>query len=178
MNPAQLSRELREGQSADLTRRRWIVGLSLLGALMAQAVSLYQTGALKRLPDLPLPIFDSEKVDASTYAYKRLETPDGLLMLITYGVTAALAGAGGMRRAQTRPWLPILMGAKIAYDVALGLVLAREEWAENKALCMYCMIATAASAASLPLAMPEVMRAAGALPNGDPVQRIRETLDV
>jgi uncharacterized membrane protein len=159
-------------------RRRWIVGLSMVGAFMAQLVSLYQVGVLKHLPDLPLPFLNSSKVDASTYAYKRYETPDGLLMLITYGVTAALAAAGGERRAQSRPWLPILMGAKISYDVALGAVLAREEWTENKALCMYCMIATLASAASLPLAAPELLRAAGALPHGDPVERIRETLNV
>lgn len=34
MNPAQLSYELRKGKSPDLTRRRWIIGLSLLGTAM------------------------------------------------------------------------------------------------------------------------------------------------
>lgn len=174
MNPRQLSRELREGRSPDLTRRRWIIGLSMVGALAAQVVSLYQTGIVKRLPDPPVPIFDSSKVDASSYAYKRFESPDGPIMLVTYAVTAWLAAAGGERRARTKPWLPILMGAKIAYDVATALVLGREEWAENKALCFYCQMATAASIASLVLALPEMAQAAKQLPGGDPVERIRE----
>lgn len=42
MNPTQLSRELREGQSPELTNRRWIIGLSLLGAAAGQVVTLYQ----------------------------------------------------------------------------------------------------------------------------------------
>lgn len=41
MEPKQLSLELRKGKSPDLTRRRLIVGLSMLGATMAEAVSMY-----------------------------------------------------------------------------------------------------------------------------------------
>lgn len=51
MNPRQLSQELRLGTSADLNRRRWIIGLSTVGAVMAQLVSLYQTGIIRHLPD-------------------------------------------------------------------------------------------------------------------------------
>lgn len=174
MNPRQLSRELRKGQSPHLQRRRWIIGLSMVGAVAAQIVSLYQTGIIKKLPDPPLPIFDSDKVDASTYAYKRFQSPDGPIMLVNYGITAWLAAAGGERRARTMPWLPIVMGAKIAGDVVTALKLAGEEWAENKALCAYCQAATAASIASLILALPEMISAARQLPNGDPVERIRE----
>ena len=68
MHPSQLSRELREGQSPDLTRRRWVVGLSLLSAAMGQVVALYQMGIVKRLPSAPGPLgdlFDATKVDAS-----------------------------------------------------------------------------------------------------------------
>jgi uncharacterized membrane protein len=56
------------------------------------------------------------------------------------------------------------MGAKIAY----------EEWDENKALCAYCQAATAASVASLAIAMPELLRAARQLPDGDAVERMGE----
>lgn len=178
MNPRRLSKELREGQSPELTNRRWILGLNLVGITMAQIVSAYQTGLIKRLPDLPLPILDSDKVDASAYAYKRFDTPDGLFMIVTYGITACLVGAGGMQRHRTRPWLPILMGAKILGDVLSGVVLAREEWAENKKLCMYCQIATFASVASLFLAIPEVRAALQALPKGDPVERIKDHMGV
>ena len=98
MNPTQLSEELRLGDSPDLNRRRWIIGLSMVGTVAGQLVSLFQTGILKKLPDPPIDIFDSSKVDASDYAYKRLDTPDALIMLTNYSVTAWLAGAGGQDR--------------------------------------------------------------------------------
>ena len=78
MNPTQLSHELRKARTPDLKRRRWIVGLSLLGAAMGQVVSLYQMGIVKRLPDPPRGPFNATKVDASDYAYSRFRSPDGL----------------------------------------------------------------------------------------------------
>lgn len=163
MDPTQLSRELREAQNPDLTRRRWLVGLSLLGVAMGQIVSLYQMGILKNLPDPPVGPFDSARVDASEYAYKRLQTPDALIMVVTYGLTAWLAGAGGKDRATATPLLPVVMGLKIVTDAATSLELGREEWNDNKALCVYCQVATVASLASLVIAYPETRRALGHL---------------
>jgi mannose/fructose/N-acetylgalactosamine-specific phosphotransferase system component IID len=159
MNPRQLSEELRKGESADLTRRRWIIGLSMVGSVMAQLVSMYQTGIIRRLPDPPLPLFDSSRVDASDYAYKRFRTPDGFMMLTNYGVTAGLAAAGDKDRAQQSLFLPIAMGLKVVGDSATALELAREEWKENRAFCAYCQVATLCSLASVALAVPEVLSA-------------------
>lgn len=165
MNPTQLSRELREGQSPDLTRRRWVVGLSLVGAAMGQFIGLYQMGIIKKLPD-PDPsgalgkVFDATKVDASDYAYKRANTPDAFLMLGTYAVTAGLAAAGGEQRAHTNPSLPLAMAAKVLYDVSTNLRLAREEWQENKRFCQYCQLASLVSLASAALVLPEAVTAA------------------
>ncbi|WP_019587112.1 vitamin K epoxide reductase family protein [Deinococcus apachensis] len=159
MDPTQLSRELREARTPDLHRRRWIIGLSLLGAAMGQIVTLYQTGIIRRLPDPPLRIFDSSRVDASDYGYKRLNTPDAVMMVVSYGATAWLAAAGGKDRASNLPLLPVMMGLKILGDAATAVELGREEWRENKALCAYCQVATIASLASLPLAFPEMRRA-------------------
>ena len=166
MDPTRLSRELRTGRSPDLARRRWIVGLSLFGAAVGGLVGAYQMGMVRRLPDPPVGPFDSERVDASDYAYRRMDTPDGLLMLGTYAVTAALAGAGGERRAEEAPHLPLLMAGKAAYDVATAAKLAREEWGDNRALCAYCQAATAASLAAAALALPEAARAARHLAGG------------
>ena len=159
MKPSQLSRELREGQAPELRARRKIIALSLVGTLMAQIVSLYQVGLVKHLPDPPLDIFDSDKVDASDYAYKRFLTADGFLMLMSYATTAWLAGTGGEKRGEERPYLSLLMGAKILLDLVSAAELAREEWNDNKKLCPYCQTATLASVASLVLAWPEVKRA-------------------
>ena len=51
MNPKRLSYQLRKETSDDLARRRWVLGLSLVGAAAGGAVSLYQMGILKKLPD-------------------------------------------------------------------------------------------------------------------------------
>lgn len=159
MEPRQLSQELRLGEGDDLARRRWIVGLSVLGSAIGGVVGLYQTGIIRRLPDPPSDLFDSERVDASDYAYSRLNMPDAFLMMGTYAVTGALAGAGGKDRARDQPWLPIALAMKTAYDVYVNLKLAREEWQENGALCAYCQTATLASIASAALAVPEAARA-------------------
>jgi len=162
MDPTRLSHELRNGRSDDLTRRRWIIGLSLFNAAIGGVVGAYQTGIIKHLPDPPGP-FDSDRVDASDYGYKRLNTPDGLLMTITFAVTAALAASGGRDRAEDNPAVPIALAAKSLYDVATAFKLAAEEWEGNKALCAYCQVATVASVIAAGLALPEASRAGRAL---------------
>ena len=167
--PAQLSRELREGDAPDLKRRRAGVALSFGGIFIGAVVGAYQMGLLKRLPDvLPGKLFDAEKVDASDYAYKRMQTPDAMLMIVTYGVTAALTAAGGEDRAEDNPALPIAAAAKAAYDLATALKLAQEEWQDNHALCSWCQVATLLSIGTLALALPEALRATrGALGSGN-----------
>ncbi|HEX8237682.1 MAG TPA: vitamin K epoxide reductase family protein [Abditibacteriaceae bacterium] len=163
MTPRELSEELRNDSSPDLQRRRWVIGLSLVGTAMAQIVSLYQTGIVRRLPDPPWAIFDSTKVDASDYAYKRLQTPDAFMMLASYAVTAWLAGAGGKNRAMQTPLLPVALGLKTVLDTVTAVELGREEWKENKALCAYCQVATICSVISVALTAPEAVRAAKSL---------------
>jgi uncharacterized membrane protein len=158
-SPARLSYELRKGRTDDLQRRRWLVGLSFVGVGAGMIVSLYQMGIVRRLPDLPLRSFNATKVDKSNYAYKRLQTPDALLMIASYAVTAILAGAGGKDRARDNPALPIAMAAKALYDLGIALKLGQEEWRENHALCGYCQAATVASLVSVGIAMPEAWKA-------------------
>lgn len=162
--PSQLSHELREEQSPDLTRRRWGIGLSLVGAAIGGVVAAYQTGIIKRLPDiLPGRIWDAEKVDASDYAYRRLQTPDAAMMLSTYALTAGLIAAGGKDRAEQAPALPIAAALKALFDFVTCVKLGRDEWAENKALCSWCQVATAISAVTVALTLPEAVRASKAL---------------
>lgn len=165
--PRELSTELRTGTSPDLARRRWGIGLSFAGAAIGTVVSLYQTGILKRLPDiLPGKIFDAEKVDASDYAYKRLQSPDGPLMVMTYAGTAALFAAGGAERATRQPGIPLAAAGKALYDLGTCLKLAQEEWAENRKLCSWCQVATAISAVTAALSLPEAIRAGRTLLSG------------
>jgi hypothetical protein len=157
--PAELSRQLRLGQSPDLTRRRWIIGLSFVTAVAGQVVTLYQTGIIHHLPDPPLAVFDSDKVDASDYGYKRLQMPDAPAMIVTAGITAMLASAGGQERASQQPWLPVALLGKTLVDLVTNVQLGREEWKENKKLCFYCQASTVAATVAAVLALPEGIKA-------------------
>mgnify|MGYP000589601338 CR=1 FL=1 len=160
MEPKQLSQELRQGKNPHMSRRRAIIGLSMLGGSMGQIVTLYQTGIVGHLPDPPgQQLFDADRVDASNYAYSRFNSPDGPIMVLNYALTAWLAAAGGLDRARRNPLLPIAMGIKILTDGIVSAELAREEWSENKAFCEYCQVATVCSFASLVLAVPEMVTA-------------------
>ena len=68
--------ELQQKKTEGLKRRRKIIGLSLLGMGAMAAVTLFQTGILKHLPDPPIDGFDSDKVNSSDTAYA-LGVPDG-----------------------------------------------------------------------------------------------------
>lgn len=159
LSPTELSRQLRLGQNADLTRRRWIIGLSLVTVAAGQIVTLYQTGVISHLPDPPLAVFDSDKVDASDYAYKRLQMPDAPAMIVTGGITALLASAGGQERAQQLPWLPVALLGKTLIDLVTNVQLGREEWQTNKKLCFYCQTSTVAATVAAVLAVPEALKA-------------------
>lgn len=160
LSPTRLSLELRRGTSQDLKLRRIGIALSFAGAAIGAIVGAYQTGLIRRLPDiLPGKVWDAEKVDASDYAYENLQMPDGPQMLINYGITAALLAAGGKDRARQNPALPVATLAKTVFDLALAGVLAKKEWQQNKALCSWCQVATALSAVSIALALPEALKA-------------------
>lgn len=163
--PRELSHQLRKESDPHLQRRRWIVGLSALAGAGANVVGLYQMGILPRIPDFPSDLFDATRVDAGDYAYKRLQTPDALLMGASIAVTAILAGAGRRDRARTDPLLPIALTAKTVADAAVAIKLGREEWNEHRALCGYCQTATVISLVSIALALPEALEAIGNMRN-------------
>lgn len=160
LSPTRLSQELRLGDGQDLKLRRIGIALSFAGAAIGAIVGAYQTGVIRRLPDiLPGKVWNAEKVDASDYAYGNLQMPDGPQMLISYGITAALMAAGGKDRARQAPALPVAALAKAVFDLALAGVLAKKEWRDNKALCSWCQVATAISAVTVALALPEAVKA-------------------
>lgn len=163
LSPNQLSAELRTASSPALRRRRWMLGLQLVGVAAGSVVGLYQMGILKRLRDFPSRHFDATRVDASEYGYKFLQTPDALFMIAQYAATAILVGAGGKDRAREAPALPLALTGKIAVDVLTNLFLAKEEWKYNQALCGYCQTATVASLTSLLLSLPEAREALEAM---------------
>lgn len=154
-----VSADLRRGSDAHVRRRRHQTALMLGASAAMGVVSAFQTGLLRHLPDPPLPGFNSDKVDASGEAYETLKTPDAALALANYGATLALIGMGSGDRARDRPLVPLLAAAKLAADGAGAAVLTAEQLSKHRALCFYCLVASAATWAALPLALPEARAA-------------------
>ena len=157
-DPAELSWQLRHLRTAELSRRRKIVGLCLLASGAMGVIALYQTGIIRRLPDPPIPGIDSNRVNAAPEAYAKLRAPDALLGLGSYAVTATLAAAGGAGRARRRSWLPVALGIKALADSGQAAKLTWDQWAKHKAFCIYCLAAAAATFLSLPLALKDAQR--------------------
>jgi uncharacterized membrane protein len=160
---AELSRELRTDNSADLRRRRGVFGLSLAAAGSMGFIALYQLGLIRHLPDPPLPLMNADRVDGSAEAYARLRMPDAVLGFGSYAATMALAAMGGPRRAREAPWIPLALAAKVAFDAANAGKLSVDQWTKHRAFCFWCLLAAAATFATVPLAVGEAVEAARAL---------------
>lgn len=159
MKPEELSRELRLGSGRFLQMRRKTLGLSLLAAGAMAPISLYQMGILGHLPEPPLPRLNADAVDAAPEAYEILATPDAVLGLVSFGVTAWLAAAGGADRLESKRWIPLALAGKVAIDAANGLRLSIDQWTKHREFCSWCLLAAGASWATLPFVVPEARAA-------------------
>jgi uncharacterized membrane protein len=159
MTPGELSRELRQGSGAFLGQRRAVVGLSLTTMAALGVIVLYQVGIIAHVPEPNLPGFDADKVNGSDQAYELLATPDGILGLGSYTATMALAAMGGQNRAEEQPWIPLALAAKVLVDAAQSTRLTIDQVTKQRALCLWCLVTTAATYATVPLAIPEARAA-------------------
>lgn len=159
LSPEELSGDLREGSGAFLKHRRGIVSLSFFSAGVMGGIALFQMGVIKKIPEPQWPKFNAEKVNGSAEAYSHLATPDALLGLVNYGITACLAGAGAQHRWKTHRWIPLGMAGKTLMDAALAGTLTVDQWTKHRAFCFWCLLTTAATFAALPLAIPETKAA-------------------
>lgn len=167
MEPATLSRDLREtDEDPHLDNRRRVAALSLTAAACMGLIALYQLGILKHIPEPPLPKLDADKVDASAEAYEKLQVGDAFLGFVSYGVTMLLAAAGGTRRWQEQPWLPLTLAGKAAIDAAQAAKLTVDQWTKHRAFCFWCLTAAAATFVTLPLTWPEAKAALTASTRG------------
>lgn len=159
MTPNDLSKQLRQEAGEYLARRRGVVGASLVAVGAMGLITLYQMGLIAHLPDPPLPGFDADKVDASAEASAKLAMPDGVLGLGSYAVTVAFAAMGGEDRATTHPWMPLALAAKVAFDTVQAGKLSVDQWTTHRAFCVWCLLASGATAVTVPLVIPEARAA-------------------
>jgi hypothetical protein len=112
MEATAIRNELRDGSSSDLDKRRKVILLAALGLIDFSVISLYQTGVIKHIPDLPYRLFDSDRVNGSENAY-RFGAPDAPISAVAYATAMVLASAGGSEKTERKP----------AFDIALGATL-------------------------------------------------------
>ena len=141
--------------------RRGIVLTSFGAGLCMMVIGLYQTGITRRLHEPRWSRLKSSRIAAAPAACRPLglPIPDSLLGLVSYALTAALAGFGEPDRHRRLPWIVLLMSAKVAADAALGAVLLGVQWAWFRAFCLYCVTASALSFVAAALAVPETRAA-------------------
>jgi uncharacterized membrane protein len=156
--PQKLRRELQESNVSDLKARRAVIGLSLLGIGAMTAVTLFQTGVVKHLPDPPIDNFDSDKVNSSDTAYA-LGVPDGALSLASLAANIPLAAFGGENRAEAMPLVPIAAAAKATVEAAVAGWYFYQMPTKEKAWCGYCIVGAAANFGIAALTLVEAKKA-------------------
>lgn len=146
---------LREGSSLSIHNRRKIILFSALGLCDFALISLYQSGVIKKLPDLPLPYFDSNAVNASKKAYAS-GLPDGTTGALMYAGTMILASYGGERNVgRGKIWDKLLMGAVTVGSIA-GLQYLYDMAFKQKKICMYCVSGAILNLSMIPYAWSEL----------------------
>jgi uncharacterized membrane protein len=138
--PEVLRHDLREKNVPEILLRRAIVLGSLIGTACMAMTALFQSGALKHLPDPPIEGFDSDKVNASDLAFA-WGMPDSPLSIGGHAASIALATLGGADRAATQPAVPLAA----TFAAAPGaMVSARYLFYDmpvtEKGWCGYCMV--------------------------------------
>ena len=159
LSPEELGRELRQGYSPVLKRRRSIIGLSFFSCAVLGTIALYQIGVIKKLPEPSWKSFDTGKVNGSGEAYSMFATPDAFLGFVSYAITAGLAGMGSENRFRTHPWMAIGMGMKLVADAAMAGKLTVDEFRKFHAFSLWSVLTALATWTALPLAFPETKAA-------------------
>ena len=148
---------LRNEQSDDLNRRRKVILLSALGLVDFSLISLYQTGVIRHLPDIPHPLFASDEVNAAKDAYL-FGVPDGPVSAVVYGLTMVLAAAGGSGKAARTPIFDAALGATVAGNAIGALYYMQNMIFKQKKICLYCVAGAAINIASAIIIAPAVIK--------------------
>lgn len=158
MRTAAIRQELLTGTGEELEKRRMIMALSAVGLVDFAIISLYQAGVIKRLPELPIKSFDSNKVNAAPEAYQ-MGAPDGTISALVYAGNMVLATAGGTEASGRKPVFDILLGSTIAGNAAGALYYLYDMIFKQNKVCPYCIAGAAINIASAVIVAPLALKA-------------------
>lgn len=156
--PQSLRRYLQEASDPELSLRRGVLAVSLVGIGAMALVSLLQLGLVKNLPDPPVGNFATKKVNSSDEAYS-YGGPDAPITILAHGVNMVLASTGGRDRARRTPFLPLLASATAAAQALVaGKYLFHQMPKVDKAWCPYCILDALTHFATFALTLPEAAK--------------------
>lgn len=121
-------------------RKNERIALLCCGAALASLipVALFQVKALKKLPDPPGAIFDSERIVTSKDAFP-FGIADGLLGLGSYGIALSLLLAAGTSRGQRNSFLQTSLKGKLLLDGSMAAWNAVKQVRRFHSICSWCM---------------------------------------
>jgi uncharacterized membrane protein len=157
MDAIAIREALRNGDSEDLDRRRKIILLSTLALCDFGFIALYQTGVIKKLPDIPLPIFDSNKVNGSKDSYQ-MGTPDATIATLNHAMNIVLSAAGGNEAASRKPGFDVALGAVVLGNAAGAVRFMMNMITKQKKICIYCTAGAIINFTSAVIIAPVVIK--------------------
>lgn len=128
---------IRQDSSEATEIRRKIAAFAALGMIDFSMISLFQMGYIKKLPDLPGKIFDSEKVNTAKEAVL-LGVPDGVVSIGGYAATMILAMAASRYKKQSR-LLDVALGGVLLGQAAGAAQYMVNMTTKQKKICVYCV---------------------------------------
>jgi uncharacterized membrane protein len=158
MRTAAIRQELLTSDDKDLKRRRNVLTLSAIGIADFAFISLYQSGAIDRLPELPFKAFDSNKVNAAPDAYK-MGAPDATISTLLYAAGMVLATWAGTEASGRKPIHDVALGAVIAGNTSGAVYYLGKMLFKQERVCPYCIAGAAINIASAVIIAPTVAKA-------------------
>lgn len=148
-----------ESHRGDLERRHWVQAIATLGLLESSSRELYRSEILRALPSLRyLRGADGEEPWDLSWHPDPEEVPEGVTDAGGYAALLALSGIGDERRAESQPFLSIAAAGLSVMQAsnALRELIGELERGEVDA---FSSIDTILSASTVPLVLPEAVRA-------------------
>jgi len=146
---------------ASWSQRLPIIGLAVIGFLIATYLSLYQYEVIDRVWE---PFFGdgSEKVLKSNVSdvvekYTGLPITDGALGAFSYLLDAVAGVVGGRKRWRTMPWLVVLFGLLVGPLGGISILLVILQPVLLDSWCTLCLTTAVISVAMIGPAMDEVL---------------------
>jgi uncharacterized membrane protein len=132
-----------------------LIGLALVGTLIAGYLALYQSGILNSVWD---PFFGSgSKTILKSSVSRLLPIPDAALGAIGYVLDAVSGAVGGRERWRTMPWIVIVFGIAVGPLGLVSILLVILQPVLFHAWCTLCLASAAISIGMIGPAMDELL---------------------